>query len=166
MDPLTPEELAFADQVGRHFARHYGMPPATGRVAGYLLICDPPEQTAAEIAEALNASRSAVGNAVSALETFAFVVRTRAAGERADRIALNPDLAAQGIDTPDENAAMLALAQRGLEILGGASAERRQRLQEVVVFYEWWQGRMSSLVAEWREHLAAIRAEREPPPDA
>ena len=62
-------ELDFADQVGRFFARQYGMPPATGRVAGWLLICDPPAQTAAEIAEALQMSRSAVGAAVSTLET-------------------------------------------------------------------------------------------------
>ena len=30
------QELGFADQVGRHYARQYGMPPMMGRVAGWL----------------------------------------------------------------------------------------------------------------------------------
>jgi hypothetical protein len=52
--------LTFADKLGRFFARQHGLPPVLGRVFAWLLICDPPEQTAAEIAEALHTSRSAV----------------------------------------------------------------------------------------------------------
>src|SRR5918992_3579237 len=108
-------ELAFADQVGRFFARRYGMPPVTGRVAGWLLICDPPEQTAAEIAEALQTSRSAVGSAIASLENQGQLLRTRAAGERADRVSFHPDAAIRGLEAPDEYGAMLELARRGLE---------------------------------------------------
>ena len=42
------------------FLGSYGMTPMAGRMWGWLLICEPPEQTAAEIAEALQASRGAI----------------------------------------------------------------------------------------------------------
>ena len=53
---LTPAQSAFIEEMGQ-FLGGYGMTPMAGRMWGWLLLCDPPEQTAAEIAEALQASR-------------------------------------------------------------------------------------------------------------
>ena len=39
----------------------------SGRLLGYLAVCDPPEQTIGELAEALLASRSAIAGAVKVL---------------------------------------------------------------------------------------------------
>jgi hypothetical protein len=156
-------ELAFADEAGRHFARQYGMPPMTGRVAGWLLICDPPQQTTAEIAHALRASRSAVGAAVDMLERFSIVRRTRAAGERSDRISMNPDAGAQGLESPAEYAAMAALARHGLEVLHDEPPARRARLLEVAALHEWLLARMPALAAEWNAHRDALRASGELP---
>src|SRR5262245_7248486 len=156
-------ELSFADQAGRHFARQYGMPPMTGRVAGWLLICDPPEQTTAEIADALQASRSAVGSAVDMLESFSFVRRARAAGERSDRISINPDAGAQGLESPAEYGAMAALARHGLDVLRDEPPARRARLLEVAAFYDWLLQRMPALAAEWNAHRDSLRASGELP---
>ena len=57
-----------------------------GRVLGYLLVCDPPEQTIAQLSEALLASRSAITGALDVLERIHAVRRARAAGERMDRV--------------------------------------------------------------------------------
>ncbi|HEY4094948.1 MAG TPA: hypothetical protein VGM33_05535 [Baekduia sp.] len=156
---MTSEaELAFVDQVGRHFARQYSLPPVTGRVAGWLLICEPPEQTAAEIAEAIHTSRSAVGTAIGMLEGFGFVRRSRVPGERADRVSMSPEAGAQGLESPGEYAAMTALGRHGLEVLRDAPPERRARLLELVAFYDWLGTRMAELAAEWRAHRDALRA--------
>ena len=53
--------------MGRFYARRYGFPPMVGRLIGYLAVCDPPEQSIAELAEALLASRSAIAGAVKTL---------------------------------------------------------------------------------------------------
>jgi DNA-binding transcriptional regulator GbsR (MarR family) len=106
-------QLAFADQFGRHLSRQYGMPPIAGRVAGWLLICDPPDPTVAELADSLRASRTAVSGAVAALERMALVQRSRAAGERADRIAIDPAFGSQSLDDPAEYVALGALARPG-----------------------------------------------------
>src|SRR5665811_2352371 len=78
----TDAEITFADHAGRLYARRYGMAPMVGRLLGYLAICDPREQSIAELAEALLASRSAIAGAANALDTLGMISRTRAAGER------------------------------------------------------------------------------------
>jgi DNA-binding MarR family transcriptional regulator len=159
----TAAELAFADKVGRFFARQYGLPPVTGRVAGWLLICDPPEQTAAEIAEALQTSRSAVGSAIASLENQGQVQRTRTAGERADRVSFHPEAAERGLEATEEYGAMMALAREGLEVLRDAPPARRARLLGAVAFYEFLLERMPALAAEWRARRDALHASGELP---
>src|SRR4051812_4797650 len=106
---LTDAELVFIDEVGRHYQRHYAVPPMVGRVVGYLLVCEPSDQTAAEIAEALQASRSGVGTAVSMLETWGGIRRTRVRGERADRVGFSP-AATQAPQAPAEHGPLAAPA--------------------------------------------------------
>jgi DNA-binding Lrp family transcriptional regulator len=156
-------ELAFADRIGRFFARQYGLPPVTGRVMGWLLICDPPEQTAAEIAEALQTSRSAVGSAIASLENQGQIQRTRAAGERADRVSFHPDAAIRSLESPEEYGTMLALARHGLEVLRDAPPARRARLLGAVAFYEFLLERMPALADEWRARRDALQASGELP---
>ena len=158
-------ELSFADEFGRFFAGQYGMPPMTGRVVGWLLICDPPAQTAAEVADALQASRSAVGAAVDILEKTAIVRRTRAPAERADRISINPAAAEQGLESPAEYAGYRVLARRGLELLADAPLARRRRLLEFAAFNDFLIERLPALAADWRAHRDALIASGELPPD-
>ena len=159
----TDAERAFADKVGRYFARQYGLPPVTGRVSGWLLICDPPEQTAAEIAEALETSRSAVGSAIASLENQGQLQRTRSAGERADRVSFHPDAAVRALEAPDEFTALLGLARDGLDVLRDAPPARRARLLGAVAFYEFLIERMPAVAAEWRARRDALTASGELP---
>jgi hypothetical protein len=159
----TEEELAFADQVGRFFARQYGMPPATGRVAGWLLICEPPALTAAEIAEELLLSRSAVGAAIGPLEQWGMLRRTRTPGARADRVQIHPSYGLQALESPGEYEALAALTRHGLQVLADAPVERRARLVEMTALCEFLVVRMPALAAEWREHREALRASGELP---
>ena len=86
------EEITFADHMGRFYARRYAYPPMVGRVLGYLLVCEPRDQTIAELSEALLASRSAITGALNVLERTASdpaLARGRGAdGPRPDRLLL------------------------------------------------------------------------------
>jgi DNA-binding MarR family transcriptional regulator len=161
--PPSDAELAFVDQVGRFFNRQYALAPATGRVVGWLLICDPPGQTAAQIAEELQLSRSAVGQAVAILEAWQLVRRTRVPGERADRIVCDPAAGVASLESSAEYTAQAALARDGLELLKDASVERRGRLLELAAFADFLIERMPGIAREWREHRDALRATGELP---
>lgn len=151
-------QLIFADHVGRFYARQYSFPPMAGRLLGYLLVCEPEQQTIDELGEALLASRSAITGAVKLLENYRIARRIRVAGERVDRVSLNPDSQQpQNFDAAihDEHA---ALFREGLALLADASPERRAPLGEMVALEEFLAERLPQLRDEWQERRDAMRA--------
>ena len=87
---MTDQESAFVEEMGQVLAS-YGMTPMAGRMWGWLLICDPPEQTAGDIADALHASRGAISGTARILSSAGFIRRsTRAAARSAARRASWP----------------------------------------------------------------------------
>jgi DNA-binding transcriptional regulator GbsR (MarR family) len=157
------EEITFADHMGRHYARRYAYPPMAGRVLGYLLVCDPPAQTIADLSDALLASRSAVTGALEVLERTGAIRRSRAAGERMDRVQVDFSSAqSRGFDV-SEYQELGELAREGLEVLKDAPPERRATLMEFEAFADWLVERMRTLQDEWEEHRDALRASGELP---
>lgn len=157
----TDAELTFADHAGRFYARRYGFPPMAGRLLGYLSVCDPPDPTIAELAEALLASRSAIAGALKHLEITAVVRRSRAAGERMDRVWI--DLSTpQGMDNA-EYEEMGQLAREGLELLRDAPAERRAVLMETAAFADFLVEQVPRIAEEWEARRSALIASGELP---
>jgi DNA-binding MarR family transcriptional regulator len=156
-------EITFADHMGRFCARRYAFPPMVGRLAGYLAVCDPPAQTIGELADALLASRSAITNAVNALETMHQVRRTRTAGERMDRVRIDLSSAqALGLDVT-EYEELRDLTREGLEVLRDAPPERRAILLEMAAFADFVIEQTMRMRAEWDERRAALVAAGELP---
>jgi DNA-binding transcriptional regulator GbsR (MarR family) len=154
----TDAEITFADHMGRYYARRFSFPPMVGRLIGYLAVCDPPEQSIGELAEALLASRSAIAGAVNALETMHTVRRTRAAGERMDRVRIDMSSPqALGMDV-SEYEELAALAREGLEVLRDASAERRAVLLETSAFAEFLLEQIPKMQQEWQARREALVA--------
>ena len=157
------EEITFADHLGRFYARRYAYPPMVGRVLGYLLVCDPPEQTIAELSDALLASRSAITGALDVLERTDAIRRSRAAGERMDRVRVDfTSPQSHGFETA-EYQELGDLAREGLQVLADAPPERRATLVEMAAFADWLVDRMRVLQQEWEAHRDALRASGELP---
>jgi DNA-binding MarR family transcriptional regulator len=158
-------EITFADHAGRLYARRYGMAPMVGRLLGWLMVCAPREQTIGELAEALLASRSAITGAVSTLESLGLVRRSRAAGERMDRVFLDRNSRrAWGFDVT-EYQEQGDLAREGLEMLADAPLERRATLLEYAAFADFLVERLPVLEQEWHAQREALRAAGELPDD-
>jgi len=161
----TDAEITFADHAGRFYARRYGMAPMVGRLVGYLAVCEPREQSIGELAEALLASRSAIAGAVSTLENLGLVRRSRAAGERMDRVRI--DLTgpkAMGFDMT-EYQEQAALAREGLDLLAGAPPARRAVVMEWAAFADFLVERLPVLEQEWKARREALRAAGDLPGD-
>jgi hypothetical protein len=66
------------------FNDQYGLPAITGRIFGWLMVCDPPAQSGASIADAIGASRASIAqDAIKLLGVD---------GERARRVRLARDV--------------------------------------------------------------------------
>lgn len=151
-------QLIFADHVGRFYARQYAFPPMAGRLLGYLLVCDPPQQTIDELSEALLASRSAITGAVKLLESSRVARRTRVAGERVDRVSLDPSSQQPQNFDAALHVEHAALFREGLALLGEAAPERRAPLAEMVALEDFLSERLPTLRDEWHAYRDELRA--------
>jgi DNA-binding transcriptional regulator GbsR (MarR family) len=127
---MTPAESEFVEEMGQSLAS-YGMTPMAGRMWGWLLICDPPEQTAADIAEALHASRGAISGTARILATAGLIRRTTRRGDRREYFSAPPEV----FDAFIASAGQIyrhfrELTERGLAAIDYRQPEARARLQE------------------------------------
>jgi hypothetical protein len=141
----------YIDATGDHWAKSYGVPRMTGRVLAWLLVCDPPEQTAAQVAEALDASKGSISGATGMLVRARLVDRLHIRGERADRFRVRSEAWDDQLRDQGVTGARALIAQ-GLEALAREPAARRVRLEELDAFYEWWEARVPGLEDEWQEY--------------
>jgi DNA-binding MarR family transcriptional regulator len=149
-------EITFADHMGRFYARRYGYPPMVGRLLGYLSVCDPRDQTLGELSGALLASRSAIAGAVKTLEDLGVVRRSRAAGQRADRVHVDITSRALGFDV-SEYEELGELAREGLVAIDDGPAERQAVLRETAALADFLRDRIPALHEEWKKHRESLR---------
>jgi DNA-binding transcriptional regulator GbsR (MarR family) len=130
---VTPGESQFVEEMGQ-FLSSLGMTPMSGRMWGWLLICDPPEQTAGDIAAALHASRGAISGTARLLATSGLIRRGTRPRDRREYFSAPPE----ALDSLLGSASaiyhqMRAIAGRGLDAIADRPEESKQRLQE---FYD------------------------------
>ena len=136
---MTPGESQFVEEMGQ-FLGSIGMTPMSGRMWGWLLICEPPEQTAADIASALHASRGAISGTARLLATAGLIRRASRPGDRREYFSAP----AEALDSMLSSAGaiyrqMREIAERGLAATADRPAAARARLQEfhdVMTFVE------------------------------
>ena len=136
---MTEGESRFVEEMGA-FLAGLGMTPMAGRMWGWLLICEPPEQTAAEIANALQASRGAISGTARILANAGLVRRSTRRGDRKEYFSAPPEALDQMLRSASAMYRQLRLiAERGLAATADRSPGARARLQEfhdVMAFVE------------------------------
>jgi DNA-binding transcriptional regulator GbsR (MarR family) len=136
---MTPEEAAFVEEMGQILAG-YGMTPMAGRMWGWLLICEPPEQTAAAISEALGASRGAISGTARILAGAGFIKRSTRRGDRREYFSAPPEALESMLSSATQVYRQLReMSERGLRAVAHRPEPQRARLQEfhdVLAFIE------------------------------
>ena len=128
---MTDQESAFVEEMGQVLAS-YGMTPMAGRMWGWLLICDPPEQTAGDIADALHASRGAISGTARILSSAGFIRRSTRPGDRREYFSAPPEALEQFMGSAGRAYRQLReLMEQGLAAMDGRSTKDRERLQEL-----------------------------------
>lgn len=146
---MTPGESRFVEEMGQ-FLSSLGMTPMSGRMWGYLLICETAEQTAADIATALHASRGAISGTARLLATSGLVRRTKRPGDRREYFSAP----SEGLDQLLGSASaiymqMRLIAERGLEAIADRPDEARVRLQEFHDVMEFVEREVPRVIAQY-----------------
>jgi len=145
---LSPERR-FAEEFSI-MAERSGMPRMVARLLGWLLICDPPAQSSAEIARALGVSRASVSIATRLLEAGGLVQRSMVPGSRTYRFAVEPSTF-MNLQAEERFRAWREIAERGLGLLEDPAGPRGARLRAARDFYAYVEREVPKLIERFRE---------------
>jgi DNA-binding transcriptional regulator GbsR (MarR family) len=160
---MTPGESEFVEEMGQVLAS-YGMTPMAGRMWGWLLICDPPAQTAADLAEALQASRGAISGTARILAGAGFIRRTTKRGDRREWFNAEPDALESFLRNAGRVYAQIRrIAERGLDAIAERPPEVRARLEEMRDFLAFIEQELPGIVDRFlaERHAAQDEARSE-----
>jgi DNA-binding transcriptional regulator GbsR (MarR family) len=148
---MTDQEAELVEQMAQLLAGA-GLPRVGGRVWAYLLICEPPQQSAADLADVLHASRGAISGAVRLLETAGLVRRTTRRGDRREYFHVPPGSIVSILNSRlPVTTAWRQLADHGLELLADRTPEQRARMQEVRDVYAFMESELPSMLERFLE---------------
>jgi DNA-binding transcriptional ArsR family regulator len=134
----------WVERVATFFCERYGLPPITGRILGWLMICDPPEQSAADIADAIDASRASLTTNMRLLTGGGLVHRMTRSGGRTAYYRIDDDAWERVIRQRVES--MMAfgkIADEGIDLVGRAGS-RATRIRAARDFFQWAAERLAT----------------------
>ena len=149
---MTPAQRELIEEFGL-LHEQMGGTRMTGRVSGWLLLCEPPVQSLTEIADGLGVSKAAVSGAARLLLTGRIVERVSEPGQRGDfyrAVPADPD----SILPLDHVHQLHRLIERSLRTVAGRDQSQTNYalmhdMLEITAFIE---AELPTLLARWREH--------------
>lgn len=149
---LSPRDLSFYVEEWGLLFEQSGLPRMAGRVLGWLLVSDPAEQTAAQILEALSASKGSISTTTRLLERFGLLERAGLPGDRRTYFRVAPGAFTTMMEDKLRSVSTWKeLAGRGIALLKKAGPQRTKRLQTVHDFYAFLEREFPALIRQWRK---------------
>ena len=146
---MSSAKERYIEEVGLKLEQS-GMTRMAGRVLGALLVADPAEQSAEELAETLQASRGSISGSTRYLIQLGFIERVSKPGERRDYFRNKPnawvEMTRQGLA---EARQFRQLAEQGLELLESDDPEVRLGLEEMRDFYIFIEREFPEVFERW-----------------
>jgi len=138
---VTEQEplLEWVERVAMYLARD-GVPPIAGRVLGWLMVCDPPEQSAGQISAAIGASRASLTSNLRLLTGMGFLTWRTRPGERTLYYRMADD--AWAVVARQQIAGItsfLDITRDGLDLVGPDDG-RAARIRQAHTTFEWMAG--------------------------
>jgi len=131
------EARGWIEQVSDFFVRQGGLPPITGRILGWLMICEPAEQSAADIAAGIRASRASMTSNIRYLTATGLVRRYTRAGERTAYYRIDDQAWQTAVRQRIEGiGAFEDVLTQGLTLVG-PDTDRASRLRAAQEVYHW-----------------------------
>ncbi|MFN8148787.1 MAG: MarR family transcriptional regulator [Candidatus Nanopelagicales bacterium] len=137
------------------FFETYGFPRMSGRIITALMVHEGRGLTAAELAEALQASPAAISTSLKYPLALGLVQRVRVPGSRRDLYVLPDD--AWYVATATKNplyGQIAGMAAEGVSAVGGERTAAGARLAEMRDFFAFLEAEVPALVERWHEQRA------------
>ena len=129
-----------------------------GKVLAWLLTCDPPEQSAADIAEAVGASAGSISTTTRTLVQSGFIERTGIPGERSVYFRVRSGMWGELFKRRMSYILQMRdLVEEGLAIRGEGDPEGSLRLREIRSYCAFIEREFPEFIARWEREWAEER---------
>lgn len=150
-EPSDQERVQFVEELARLFARD-GMPMIRGRIIGWLMVCDPPEQTPAQIGAAIRASKGSISTNLQLLTAAGFVRATTRTGDRSTYYLVEDEAWLEITRRRLESlSALREVLGKGVRLLGEDSPQSG-RLKDARALFSWLEGELKPLWPRWEQY--------------
>ena len=150
-DTKAVRERDVVDQLAA-VLEHMGFPPVAGRIVGRLMMCDPFEQSSADLADYVGASPGAISTTTRMLMQHGLVERVRI---RADRKTYYKLREGAWNDLFHSEWVRLQrfrqIADQALTLMKDERPERRQRMQDFRDLNAFFEQEYPALLTRWDE---------------
>ncbi len=133
-----------------------GVPRSSGQIFGYLLACDPAEQSAGEIAAGTGMSRGSVSTGARMLVRLGAIEERHRVGDRKTYYRLRSGWWIQAATT--KMSGFDRLAEEARRIRAAGSVTRTDGLDELIAFSAFWGEEIPKLRERW-ERLRQSKSE-------
>ncbi len=124
-----------------------GFPRIAGKILGWLMICDPAEQSAADLARELEASKGSISTMLRMLLQFELIEKISIRGIRSDLYRIREGAWTELVTAKLSGTQQFVdLAERGLNVMETAPPKARKRLEEMRDLYAFFGEEMGTLV--------------------
>lgn len=149
--PARDEVLGWVERIAKYCADQDGLPLIAGRVLGWLMICDPPEQSAGEIAEAIGASRASLTTNLRLLNSVGLISQGTSPGKPTVYYRVDDGVWETVVRRQIASLALFGeITRDGMELIG-RSTKRAARIRAANEVFAW---------------MAKVFADAPPPPSA
>jgi DNA-binding transcriptional regulator GbsR (MarR family) len=136
----------FIEDVGILYGE-MGLPRMAGRIFGWLLVCEPPHQSAEQLANVVKASKGSISSMTRLLIQMGMVERMGLPGRRDTYYRIRSGSWSELMKTHLTNlTAFRKLAEQGLVLIATRDPESRKRLQELRDFHAFLEKEIPALI--------------------
>jgi hypothetical protein len=135
-DP-SPAVLDWVERLAKYCSDQDGVPLIAGRVLGWLMICDPPEQSAQQIATAIKASRASLSTNLRLLNSVGFVHALTKPATRTVYYRVDDDAWEKVVHRQIASLASLGKILQDGAHLAGSSSDHAARIRAANEVFRW-----------------------------
>ncbi|MEV6768700.1 MarR family transcriptional regulator [Nocardia sp. NPDC051030] len=150
-EPIAPTDaqLAFVEDFALVLER-MGLVRMVGRTVGWLLVCNPPQQTFNQITEALQASKGSISSSLKTLTTMKWVDKTTKPGDRRDLYSIRPGILPELTrQQTGMYSSLTDMTSRGLALFDDPDSDEAARVRDMHEFFMWMFKEMPALMDRW-----------------
>lgn len=135
-DRPSEDVLGWVERIAKYCADQDGLPLIAGRILGWLTVCVPAEQSAAQIADAIGASRASLTTNLRLLTSVGFLGQVTRPGERTVYYRVDDDAWARVVQRQVQSLSALGGIMRdGLDLVDDDEQGARMRTAHAV--FSW-----------------------------